>query len=57
MEDLVLVITVVGVLGVGAQWLAWRFNLPAIVVMALAGLLAGPARAKARTGVEERTAA
>ncbi len=32
----------VGVLGVGAQWLAWRLNLPAIVLMLLAGLLVGP---------------
>lgn len=32
----------VGVLGVGAQWLAWRMNLPAIVLMLLAGLLVGP---------------
>lgn len=32
----------VGALGVGAQWLAWRLNLPAIVLMLLAGLLVGP---------------
>lgn len=32
----------VGVLGVGAQWLAWRLNLPAIVLMLVAGLLVGP---------------
>ncbi|MEO1707274.1 MAG: sodium:proton antiporter [Pseudomonadota bacterium] len=42
MENLVLAITLIGVLGVGAQWLAWRFNLPAIVLMAIAGILAGP---------------
>ncbi|MGE0408798.1 MAG: cation:proton antiporter [Amphiplicatus sp.] len=42
MDNLVLVVAVIGVLGVGAQWLAWRFNLPAIVMMAAAGLLAGP---------------
>ena len=35
-------IAMVGVLGVGAQWLAWRLNLPAIVLMLLAGLLVGP---------------
>ncbi len=43
MENTVLAITLIGVLGVGAQWLAWRFNLPAIVLMAIAGILAGPA--------------
>jgi len=32
----------VGALGVGAQWLAWRLNLPAIVLMLVAGLLVGP---------------
>jgi NhaP-type Na+/H+ or K+/H+ antiporter len=32
----------VGALGVGAQWLAWRLNLPAIVLMLLAGLMVGP---------------
>ncbi|NIY78689.1 sodium:proton antiporter [Celeribacter sp. HF31] len=33
----------VGVLGVGSQWLAWRLKLPAIVLMLAAGLLVGPA--------------
>ena len=32
----------VGALGVGAQWVAWRLNLPAIVLMLVAGLLVGP---------------
>jgi NhaP-type Na+/H+ or K+/H+ antiporter len=32
----------VGVLGVGAQWLAWRLKLPAIVLMLAAGLIVGP---------------
>lgn len=30
------------VFGVGAQWLAWRFKLPAILLLLLAGLIAGP---------------
>lgn len=30
------------VLGVGAQWAAWRMKLPAILVLLLAGFLAGP---------------
>lgn len=34
--------TVVGIAGVGAQWLAWRFRLPAIVLMLAAGLILGP---------------
>ncbi|SFI69711.1 cation:proton antiporter [Celeribacter neptunius] len=32
----------VGALGVGAQWLAWRLKLPAIVLMLAAGLIVGP---------------
>ncbi|WP_068116513.1 cation:proton antiporter [Tropicimonas marinistellae] len=33
---------VIGVLGVGAQWLAWRLRMPAIVLMLAAGLAVGP---------------
>lgn len=29
-------------LGIGSQWIAWRFRLPAIVIMSITGLLAGP---------------
>lgn len=32
----------VGVLGVGSQWLAWRMKMPAIVLMLAAGVLVGP---------------
>ncbi|WP_409253111.1 cation:proton antiporter [Bacillus sp. SCS-153A] len=32
----------IGLLGILSQWAAWRFRLPAIVVMSIAGLLAGP---------------
>lgn len=35
-------VAVIGALGIGAQWLAWRFQLPAIVLMSVAGLLVGP---------------
>ncbi len=42
MDNIVLAVAIIGVLGIGAQWLGWRFNLPAIVLMALAGVLAGP---------------
>ncbi len=30
-------------LGIGSQWLAWRFRLPAIVLFCVAGLIFGPA--------------
>lgn len=33
----------VGVAGIGAQWLAWRFRLPGIVLMLAVGLILGPA--------------
>ncbi|MEM7545836.1 MAG: cation:proton antiporter [Pseudomonadota bacterium] len=42
-ESAVLVFAVIGALGVGSQWLAWRLQLPAIVLMLVAGLIAGPA--------------
>ncbi len=35
-------IALIGVLGIGAQWLAWRIQKPAIVLMAIAGLIFGP---------------
>ncbi|MCG8352127.1 MAG: cation:proton antiporter [Chloroflexales bacterium] len=31
------------ILGVGAQWLAWRFRLPSILLLLLFGFIAGPA--------------
>ena len=37
-----LAIALVGALGVGSQWLAWRLRMPAIVLMLLAGVLIGP---------------
>ncbi len=30
------------ILGIGAQWLAWRLRLPAILLLLLTGILAGP---------------
>lgn len=35
-------IALIGVLGIGAQWLAWKIQRPAIVLMAIAGLIFGP---------------
>lgn len=35
-------ITSILVFGIGAQWLAWRFKLPAILLLLISGILAGP---------------
>lgn len=35
-------IALIGALGVGAQWIAWRLNMPAIVLMLVAGIVIGP---------------
>ncbi|WP_306131605.1 cation:proton antiporter [Roseivivax marinus] len=40
--DPVLGFALVGALGVGSQWLAWRLRMPAIVLMLAAGLAVGP---------------
>lgn len=42
MDNIVSILALVGVLGIGSQWIAWRFNLPAIVLMSIAGIVAGP---------------
>ena len=41
-DTLILSVAMIGALGLGAQWLAWRLQAPAIVLMALAGLTVGP---------------
>ncbi len=41
-DGLILTVAVIGCLGVGAQWLAWRFKAPAIVLMLAAGAFVGP---------------
>jgi len=38
----VMAFALVGALGVGSQWLAWRLRLPAIVLMLAAGIIVGP---------------
>ena len=43
MDNLIVTFALIGVLGVGSQWLAIRLRLPAIVFMLAAGILAGPA--------------
>src|SRR5690625_5145637 len=40
--SMLFIIMLIGVLGIGSQWLAWKFNMPAIVVMSIAGLIVGP---------------
>jgi NhaP-type Na+/H+ or K+/H+ antiporter len=41
-ESILFNLMLVGFLGIASQWAAWRFKLPAIVVMSIVGLLAGP---------------
>lgn len=38
----VMAFALVGALGVGSQWAAWRLRMPAIVLMLLAGIIVGP---------------
>tara|TARA_R110000868_G_scaffold218576_2_gene469250 strand:+ start:169561 stop:171381 length:1821 start_codon:yes stop_codon:yes gene_type:complete len=42
MEDIISSICLVMVLGVSAQWIAWRFKIPAIVLLFFIGLGVGP---------------
>lgn len=35
-------ITSILIFGIGAQWVAWRFKLPAILLLLISGLIAGP---------------
>ncbi|MEP5936882.1 MAG: sodium:proton antiporter [Erythrobacter sp.] len=42
MESQALTIALIGILGIGAQWIAWRTGWPAIVLMLFAGFMAGP---------------
>lgn len=41
-SNLVLVLVAIGALGIAAQWAAWRLQWPAIVLLCLFGVLAGP---------------
>lgn len=40
--SILLEVMLVLLLGIGSQWLAWHFRLPAIVVMSVVGLVIGP---------------
>ncbi|WP_084174713.1 cation:proton antiporter [Afifella pfennigii] len=42
MHDLISKIALIGAAGIAAQWLSWRFRMPAIVVLSLAGIVLGP---------------
>lgn len=42
MEPYALVFALIGALGIGAQWIAWRTGWPAIALMLAAGVIAGP---------------
>lgn len=41
-EHALIVVAAILAIGVGVQWLAWRFHLPAILLLLLAGFAAGP---------------
>ena len=41
-DNLIFAAALIGALGIGAQWLAWRLQAPAIVLMSVAGLVVGP---------------
>ena len=43
MSDIAIKLAMVGGAGILAQWLAWRFKLPAIVLLLAAGAILGPA--------------
>ena len=42
LDSLMVKIALIGVLGIGAQWVAWRTGRPAIALMLIAGIIAGP---------------
>jgi len=41
-QSLLFAIMLIFLLGIGSQWVAWRYRIPAIVVMSITGLIAGP---------------
>ncbi|MGB5831628.1 MAG: cation:proton antiporter, partial [Thiohalocapsa sp.] len=42
MHHLTEILALLAVLGIGAQWLGWRLQIPAIVLLSLCGLIIGP---------------
>lgn len=43
MEHLLVQLTAIVALGIGASWIAWRLRLPSILLLLLIGIIAGPA--------------
>ena len=41
-DSLLVKIALIGIIGIGAQWVAWRTGRPAIALMLIAGVIAGP---------------
>jgi NhaP-type Na+/H+ or K+/H+ antiporter len=41
-HQLITTFVAIAVLGIGAQWLAWRLHLPAIILLAVFGVVSGP---------------
>ena len=41
-DSLMVKIALIGLLGIGAQWIAWRTGRPAIALMLIVGIIAGP---------------
>ncbi len=41
-EHLVIALMLIGLIGIAAQWLAWRLRIPAIILMIAGGLAVGP---------------
>ncbi len=41
-HHLSLLLILIAVLGISMQWLAWRFKIPAIILLTIAGILIGP---------------
>ncbi|MEM1132169.1 MAG: sodium:proton antiporter [Pseudomonadota bacterium] len=42
LDSLMVKIALIGALGIGAQWVAWRTGRPAIALMLIVGIIAGP---------------
>ena len=41
-QTIIIGLAIIVVLGIVAQWLAWRFKIPAILLLLIFGFLAGP---------------
>ena len=41
-QSVLIDIAIIIVLGIAAQWIAWRLHVPSILLLLLAGFLAGP---------------